>query len=116
MWSPVIGYKGLYEVSEQGVVRSLPRATTSGRVLRTHRIGAGYRSVMLSKDGKTKRHLVHRLVLAAFVRPPTEGEVGMHANDCPADNRLGNLSWGSMQKNQRDMVARGRCRNQTGAC
>ena len=112
MWTRVPNYEGLYEVSDDGYVRSLPRATTAGRVLRSIAVGAGYRSVMLSKEGKTKRHLVHRLVLAAFVRPPTVGECAMHMNDCPTDNRLDNLRWDTMKANSRDMIAKGRGRNQ----
>jgi hypothetical protein len=112
MWKPIAGYEGLYEVSAEGEVRSFPRPTTPGGVLRPCRVGAGYHSVMLSKDGKTKRHLVHRLVLAAFVRPPQTGECAMHLNDTPADNRLSNLRWDTFKTNSRDMMAKGRGRSQ----
>lgn len=114
MWKPIAGYEGLYEVSADGEVRSTPRPRTAGGILRSVSIH-GYRSIMLSKEGKTKRYLIHRLVLAAFVRPPTEGECAMHINDCPADNRLDNLRWDTFQANSRDMIAKGRGRQQFGS-
>jgi len=50
---------------------------------------------------------VHRLVLAAFVRPPGRGEQACHRNGDPSDNRLSNLYWGSQGANWSDRLRHG---------
>lgn len=119
-WVPVVGYEGLYEVSDAGRVRSLDRVVRRavggaeyvqpGRVLRpgTHR--QGYMLVCLrGKQGK-RTHKVHRLVLIAFGgdRP---GLKVRHRNDIPGDNRLENLTWGTQADNMNDAVRNGRNQN-----
>ena len=66
VWLPVVGYEGLYEVSDQGQVRSLDRAVVqmnrggncvrvyAGRVLRQVPDAKGYQKVCLSKEGRHK--------------------------------------------------------------
>lgn len=81
-WMPVVGYEGLYEVSDRGDVRSLkrPRKTYltrhgkelvltwfEGRALSPSADKDGYLKVSLSKNGKSKVFRVHRLVLESFV-------------------------------------------------
>ena len=36
VWKDVVGYEGLYQVSNLGEVRSLPRATTKGKVIKQY--------------------------------------------------------------------------------
>jgi hypothetical protein len=57
LWLPVPGYEGLYEVSDQGQVRTLPRPKGDG----TYRPGfvmtpalntSGYKVATLSRDGR----------------------------------------------------------------
>lgn len=64
-WRAVVGYEGLYEVSDQGRVRSLKFGKT--RILKYGKAGAGYLVVNLCKDGKHKLMYVHRLVAEAFI-------------------------------------------------
>ena len=112
-WRPVAGYEGLYEVSDQGRVRSLDRLLTQagrngtiytktmrGRVLRPGSMPAGHQSVVLTKAGGSK--CVHALVLAAFVGPCPEGAEARHLNGDPGDNRLVNLAYGSRRENGQD--------------
>ena len=52
---------------------------------------------------------VHRLVLLAFVgRPSRKGMVARHKDGDPANNRLGNLAWGTAQENWQDRKQHGR--------
>ena len=44
-WKPIKDYEGLYEVSNYGNVRSLPRATTSGKMLKQYTHKNGYKYV-----------------------------------------------------------------------
>jgi hypothetical protein len=56
-----------------------------------------YPSVMLYP--KPTRHAVHVLMLTAFVGPRPKGQQGMHDDDVPTHNVLGNLSWGTPKQN-----------------
>ena len=115
-WKDVVGYGGLYEVSNQGHVRSLDRESidssgrkrsTKGRMLKGSKRESGYRHVILYQGDSRKTKLVHRLVLEAFVGPAPKGMACRHLNGDPTDNRLENLAWGTTSTNNRDMVTHG---------
>jgi hypothetical protein len=52
--------------------------------------------------GSGSHHLVHRLVLLAFVGQPGFGQECLHGNGIPYDNRLENLRWGTRKENKND--------------
>lgn len=114
-WLPVVGYEGLYEVSDQGRVRSLDREsvnasatyTRRGRMLRPTTKDSGHLYVSLWNNGSRIKAKVHRLVLEAFVGPCPPGHECCHWNDVPYDNRLGNLRWGTSTDNKFDAVRNG---------
>lgn len=63
IWKDVVGYEGLYKVSNLGNVYSnyVNRSLKQGN----HR--DGYKFVILNKNGKSKYMSVHRLVATAFI-------------------------------------------------
>lgn len=67
----------------------------------------GYLRVMLYRDGKPFRELVHRLVLSAFVRPPMSSEQACHLDGNPRNNVLPNLRWGDQSENWQDRKRHG---------
>lgn len=68
----------------------------------------GYCIVSLSHPfDHRKPHMVHRLVLLAFVGPPRRGRQCRHLNGCKWDNRLENLAWGTARQNARDRIRHG---------
>lgn len=72
-WRPVPGYEGLYQVSSLGKVKSLPRTTTKGGILKPRTDKRGYQWVGLSKDGLVRNFSIHELVALAFFGPrPTK--------------------------------------------
>ena len=113
-WRPVVGYEGLYEVSNCGNVRSLDRRIlrsdglhmrVPGRNLKQTRNGPGYCRVILSKVGtKPKTVWVHRLVLESFVGPCPEGMEACHNDSDPSNNSLENLRWDTHAANMQDKV------------
>ena len=111
LWKSVVGYEGLYEVSDKGNVRSLDRISTDGsrrkgRMLKPR--GARYLFVTLSREAIKALPYVHRLVLEAFSGPPPVGTVGCHRDDNPRNNRLENLYWGTSAENRADAIRNGR--------
>lgn len=107
-WLSVVGYEGLYEVSDKGRVRSLPRPATQGKLLksRPHK-RTGHLRVYLSRNGTEVDRKVHHLVLEAFVGPKPDGMIGCHRNDIADDNRLENLKWDTHSGNNFDTVRNG---------
>lgn len=108
-WLPVVGYEGLYEVSDLGRVRSVRRLGTDGRVLRLNsRNDFGHLAVSLSKKNKRSTQHVHTMVLTAFVGPCPEGKEACHYPDRdPANNCLINLRWDTRQGNAIDSIKHG---------
>jgi HNH endonuclease/NUMOD4 motif len=119
-WLPVVGYEGLYEVSDHGWVRSLPRLAfdgnrwLKGKLLSPTRIGTGgryYFRVKLWRDGVERPVRVHHLVLEAHVGPRPAGLHGLHWDDDPLNNHVSNLRWGTDAENQRDTTRNGNNHN-----
>lgn len=105
IWKPIPGYEGLYEVSDLGKVKSLPRNTTSGGLLANLLSKRDRRpKVGLTKNGKTKHFWTHTLVLLAFVDPRPKNMECRHLNGNRCDNRLENLQWGTKEENSFDRV------------
>ena len=106
MWKDIESYEGLYQVNEQGDVRSLVMWNRHEYVKRqTPLIMAqsntttGYKKVELSKNGVTKSYKVHRLVAYAFI-PPVEGkDVINHKDGNPQNNHVSNLEWCNQREN-----------------
>lgn len=118
-WRPVVGFPG-YEVSNAGQVRSLRRqfyrhgypvqlqSRTLTPVIKRSRYGRPVAAIVsVSIDGAKTDLRVHRLVLEAFVGPCPADQEGCHEDGDPANNRLGNLRWGTRQSNRDDMVRHG---------
>ena len=93
IWKPVIGYEGLYEVSDMGRVRSLPRFGTKGGILKPAPNGTGYLCVGLCKNGEQETCKVHILVMQAFIGECPDGCEVDHYDWNPRNNRLDNLSY-----------------------
>ena len=91
----VLGYEGLYQVSNQGRVYSLK----SGKFLKPQKDKYGYLYVNLYKDKKMKHYLTHRLVASAFIENPLQLTDVNHISEDKTDNRVENLEWMSHKDN-----------------
>lgn len=100
IWKPVVGYEGLYSVSNIGRVRSERRTTNTRQgLIRVCFLTNGYPFVPLCKGGKYKNMKVHRLVASAFIGPSEL--VVNHKNGIQTDNRVENLEWVTQSENVR---------------
>ena len=115
-WRPIAGYKGAYEVSDKGRVRSVTRTITTahGRTrtykgqIKEQTVRDGGRLVVsLQVDGQARARLVSHLVAEAFLGERQQGMVVCHNNGNPADNRLGNLRYDTMAGNMHDKKLHG---------
>ena len=98
MWRPVVGFEGRYEVSDQGLVRSLMNANGRRRLaplVLKYGYTRGYPQVRLRGADR----LVHRVVLEAFIGPCPPNREGAHLNGVQTDNWVENLAWVTHSEN-----------------
>ncbi len=103
-WRWVKGYEGMYMVSDEGRVMSVPRNTASGlycgTVLaqRPYRSGR-YKAVTLSRNSERRCFSVHRLVAEAFIPNPEGKSQVNHKDGNKNNNVLSNLEWVTASEN-----------------
>lgn len=99
IWKPIVGYEGLYEVSNLGRVKSLGNTRKCSRFkgvvtfMRYEITRHNYHRILLRKDGKYKHFYVHRLVAAAFIPNPNNYPIVNHKDCNPSNNNACNLEW-----------------------
>lgn len=105
VWMDIPGYEGLYQASSDGDIRSIPRRTTSGGVLRQYiSPHNGYCYVTVSKRNKRITKRVHKLVgLAFWGENSFNGERNQinHIDGNKQNNQLGNLELCTQSENMK---------------
>lgn len=102
IWKDVIGYEGIYQVSNTGQVKRIAESNNqykAGYVLK-QQINRGYCSVELNGIGKPKCVRVHRLVAMAFIPNEHNKPHINHINGIRNDNRVENLQWVTPKENE----------------
>lgn len=99
IWKDVLGYKGLYQVSNLGRVKSFKYGKE--RILKQSLNYYGYYVIGLSKNGKPKIRTVHQLVAESFLNhiPCGHKLVPNHINFDKQDNRVVNIEIVTQRKN-----------------
>ena len=100
MMKPVVGYEG-YEVNGVGDVRSLPRTVKrgkgtmrlQGKMMNATVYRRGYSTVILCKNGKSRRVYVRQLVAQAFLGPCPDGYVLRSKDGMRYNHHLDNLEY-----------------------
>ena len=99
-WRDIKGYKGLYQVSNTGKVKSLNyRKTGKEGILKAYDNGHGYLFVVLSKEGNREQPLVHVLVATAFLDNADNLPEVNHKDENKQNNHMENLEWCSHSYN-----------------
>jgi hypothetical protein len=109
IWKDVVGFEGLYKVSNLGNVIGAGKSwvwgmynniTTRPESESKKSIDTcGYYQVWLSKNGRGKHYLVHRLIAKAFLDNPENKKDVNHKNGNKLDNVLDNLEWATRSEN-----------------
>ncbi len=92
----------LHQASDAGQIR----VKATGRIIRPYLHRRGYLHIVLDKrSALPKDHApkaVHRLVCEAFYGPCPEGYETSHADDCPTNNHISNISWQLPPEHRKD--------------
>lgn len=109
VWKDIVGYEGLYQISNLGRVKSLKRKVYAGRnrmrwqyerILSNNKTnGNGYIVVSLNKESKSKNKYVHRLVAEAFLENPNNYKYINHKDQNTFNNNANNLEFCTAQYN-----------------
>ena len=116
VWKDIPGYEGMYQASNMGRVKSLPRSSPivykdgriANRTLRERILTPcinrhGYESLVLRRAGEDRTYEVQRLIAAAFLGPRPEGQETRHLDGDRLNNRADNLAYGTRSQNQLDL-------------
>lgn len=95
-WLPVVGFEGLYEISDEARVRSL-HPHNKGLLMSVYN-RSGYASVILSKNGHATQHHLHRLMAMAFHPNPENKRFAIFLDGNRKNLSLENLKWANYQE------------------
>ena len=97
IWKDIPEFEGLYRISNTGKVMTLHN--NRNRLLTLKINNTGYAWVELSKNGKRKQFLVHRLVAMGFLDNPNNYPVINHKDENRLNNSVDNLEWCTLSYN-----------------
>ena len=100
-WKPVVGYEGLYEVSNWGRVKRLRRLITNQynsfyieeKILKPQKNIDGYLYVNLYKNGIMKHKTIHKLVAETFLPNCNSLPCINHKDENKTNNVVNNLEF-----------------------
>lgn len=106
-WKIIENTDGKYSVSDTGRIKCngfYANVANGGqrfvkpRVRKLQNHSQGYKSIGLSRGGKTE--LVHRVVAKAFIPNPLDLEFVNHIDGDKTNNKVSNLEWATRQQNE----------------
>lgn len=126
IWKPVVGFEGIYEVSNIGRVKLLYREYYPGdyptkRVMKNKILDIrirpdGYLTVWLSKQMRDGKHyFIHRLVSEAFINNFLNKKEVNHIDGHKTNNFVSNLEWATRSENIQHAVDNGLIKPRKGA-
>ncbi|MCS3423420.1 hypothetical protein M2403_002021 [Rahnella sp. BIGb0603] len=112
VWKDVVGYEGLYKVTQNGDVISMERVDARGirrkeRKLKPALASTGYLVLGLTKNGKSRQNTVHRMVAEAFIPNPENKPQVNHIDGIKSNPSACNLEWVTSSENNHHAVSSG---------
>lgn len=105
-WKEIKGNREIYEISNFGNVRTKDREGARNNRIKGHNLSQhdnsnGYLRCDINIDGKTKSHLVHRLVAENFIPNPDNKPFVNHLDGNKHNNSVYNLEWCTRSENEK---------------
>lgn len=97
-WKYIPGYNQRYLFNKIGVLVSI-LPNEKSKVLKSRVDRAGYKTVRLSKNGKTRTYLLHRLIAQLFIPNELDKPHVNHKNGNKINNWYKNLEWVTHSEN-----------------
>lgn len=100
LWKDIKGYEGLYQVSNEGRVKSLNyKRTGKEKTLCPKKHNKGYLQIQLMNGDRNKTYTIHRLVAEAFIENPNNYPCVNHKDEDKQNNNVDNLEWCTQKYN-----------------
>ena len=100
-------YRGLYQISNLGNVKSLNyNKTKREKIMKKVKLKNDYLSISLNKNNNSKKFLIHRLVAHMFCDGYFDGAEVDHINTIRDDNRAEKWKWCTKTENRNNQITK----------